>query len=411
MAWTTIHDEPSIDLQTYGITTGTCAAAAACASAYYLLCHEVLSEVRVETPEGIQLLIDVENQGDPRITLDASCGAMWFRVRKDAGADPDITDGIAVYALVEHFDGSGGDCVDEGDGPARAPFEMGTDGITSWLVGGLGVGKVTLPGLKVPVGEPAINPGPRSMIASALTEVGVDFPVRVTVAIPDGVALAERTFNPRLGIVGGISVLGTTGFVRPMSAQALLDALDAELDVRLFEPDRPIALAFGASGEKVFSERYGVDAGRLMQMSNYVGHVFDGAVARGAYHILMGGHPGKMTKVSAGSMNTHSSMVDARSEVLVAHAALAGAGEDILAELWVATTTQAAIEIIREAGLSAIWDSIAQRAADVLSARAYRMAGRRPIVACVMFGNDGDILGASADLRPVLESLRIGRNS
>ena len=185
-----------------GYTTGSCAAAAAKAAAQMLLSGEHVGQVALSTPKGILLQLPV---GHIRFSEESvSCA-----VQKDSGDDPDVTDGVWVFAEVRRAES--GVCI----------------------TGGEGIGRVTRPGLACTVGEAAINPGPRRMIASALQAVGETYGYtggwQVTLSVPEGKRLAEKTFNPRLGITGGISILGTSGIVEPMSERALVDTIRAEL--------------------------------------------------------------------------------------------------------------------------------------------------------------------------------------
>lgn len=390
-------DQDAGDLTGFGITTGTCAAAAVCASALMLKGRSMPDHVLVTTPESIRLNVSVSDSKPPNQAERSQTG--WARVIKDAGDDPDVTDGIAIYALVRPL-----------KEPAPFPDYPSTELVSegslagSLVVGGPGVGKVTLGGLKSKIGAPAINPGPLTMIINALKEAGLHEPVRVTVCIPEGIELAKRTFNPRLGVVDGISVLGTTGFVRPMSSKALIDTVEAELDVRLHHRDA-IMLAFGATGEKAAKRLFDIDVEHSVQMSNFVGVGFDGAIMRGARHILITGHPGKLIKISAGIMDTHSSAADARAEIMTAHAALAGASQEAIHAIWNSNTTQEALDIVDQYGLNGIWQTICDRCKEVLDARALRRCDRTSNVACVMIARDDELLAASGDLDTIVSNL------
>ncbi len=343
-----------------GRTTGTCAAAATAAAARYLQDGTVSEAVAIDTPAGKRLVIETR-------FVEADGNAASFAVLKDAGDDPDVTDGMDVLSRVELRDG-------EGDIEFAA---------------GEGVGIVTKPGLKIPPGQPAINPVPREMIAR---EIRDRFPRRaatVTVSIPGGDSVAKRTFNPRLGIEGGLSVLGTTGIVRPMSAQALIDTIYEELNVKAAISLELLILTFGAMGERAL-EALGYDADRMAQVSNYVGLALDRAAKLGFHRIVLGGHVGKLCKVSAGIFMTHSATADARAEIVVCHAALCGVPLPTLRTLYDAPTTKAADAILLETGLAAdVWRSIGRET----EKRATLRAGRR--IECVLLDDAGQPLFAS----------------
>ncbi len=259
-----------------GYTTGTCAAAAAKAAALCLFENFVASSVDIGFPDGGRETIAVAwVRGEGRGAEAA--------VRKDAGDDPDVTDGSLVVVRIEPVGG----------------------GYIAFAAGE-GVGRVTLPGLQVPPGEPAINPGPRRMIAQALREVTASG-LRVTVSIPGGEALAAKTFNPRLGIEGGLSVLGTSGRVRPFSAPALRESLRCGLDVASALGIRAPILVPGHIGENAVKQHYRVQPGQVIPVSNEWDFMLE-QVAAGAFEqVLLVGHPGKLAKLANDEWDTHSS--------------------------------------------------------------------------------------------------------
>lgn len=282
-------------------------------------------------------------------TDDAACCG----VIKDGGDDPDITNGALVTATVRLLTGT------------QADEAIVRGGIV--FAAGEGVGTVTKAGLKVPVGEPAINPIPRAMIEREIRCRLGNAPVEVTVGVIGGETLAKRTFNPRLGIEGGLSILGTTGIVRPMSEQAILDTIAAELSVKAAASLEQVLLTFGAMGESELVQR-GYDKERMVQVSNYIGFALDEAARLGFGRALIAGHGGKLVKVAAGVFNTHSAVADARMETLCAFAALEGASVSLLNEIMNCVTTDAATELLSRAGIAGVvWMRIeaaaAQRAA------------------------------------------------
>ncbi len=259
-----------------GYTTGTCAAAAAKASALCLFENRVASWVEIGFPDGVREAI-------PVASVCSTASGAQASVRKDAGDDPDVTDGALVVVCIEPV--AGGDIA---------------------FASGEGVGRVTLPGLQVPPGEPAINPGPRRMIVQALREVTASG-IRVTVSIPGGEALAAKTFNPRLGIEGGLSVLGTSGRVRPFSAPALRESLCCGLDVAAALGIRAPILVPGHIGENAVKQHYRVQPGQVIPVSNEWNFMLE-QVAAGAFSkVLLVGHPGKLAKLANDEWDTHSS--------------------------------------------------------------------------------------------------------
>ena len=332
----------------FGWTTGSCAAAAARAAARALLTGEEPAAVRFSTPSGVELELPVEclNRGRDR----ASCG-----VRKDAGDDPDVTHGLLIRAEVRAEPGEG-------------PLEL-------LLAAGEGVGIVTLPGLDQPPGEPAINRVPREMILTALREEAerAAFAGRLTAAIsvPGGKELAEKTFNPRLGILGGISILGTSGLVEPMSETALVASIRAELSVLAAAGEKRVILTPGNYGRDFLREAEGIPDRLAVKCGNFLGEALDAAGELGFREVLLAGHLGKLVKLAGGMLNTHSRYGDCRMELLASHAALAGASRETVAALFAAPTTVQAGDILDQKGLLApVMASLAEKTEEVLCRRA-----------------------------------------
>ena len=309
----------------YGYTTGTCAAAAAKAATILLLTGRAPAAVQIHTPKGIDLNLPVEET-----TREGS--AARCAVRKFSGDDPDVTDGTLVVATVS----------------------ISTEpGIR--IDGGVGVGRATKPGLKVPVGAAAINPGPLAMIEQAVREAleetepvpGVD----VVISVPEGAALAQKTFNPRLGIVGGISILGTSGIVEPMSEEALVDSIRLEIKQRKALGEERLVLAPGNYGLDFLRDAMGVSEERVVKVSNYIGKALDTAAEAGFREVLLAGHIGKLVKLSGGLMNTHSREGDGRAELMAGCALRAGCDSDTARAVLDCVTTDEMLRIIREKGL------------------------------------------------------------
>ncbi len=319
-----------------GFTTGSCAAAAALACCLWQRDGVCPDRVSIVVPEGRAYAPEIVPHDD------GSCGVV-----KDSGDDPDITDRMEIVAAVALADS---------DGPIA--FRAGE-----------GVGRVTQPGLKIPVGEPAVNPVPRQMIEAAVRSVFGRRGACVTVSIPGGAEIARRTFNPRLGIEGGLSVLGTSGVVRPMSEAALRDSLVEELKMRVAQGHRSLAFTFGNQGEAAMRARFpGLP---VVQMSNEVGFMLDAALALGVKRILLGGHPGKLVKVSAGIFQTHSHTADGRREAIITHLARMAAPLELIESVYACSTTDAAAALIHAAGFDAVWDRLAEAAQRCCSLRVH----------------------------------------
>lgn len=340
-----------------GITTGTCAAGAAKASAIFLASGTHPESVTVRNLQGLAFHLDVFREGE------------YSGVVKYSGDDKsDVTDGAKILARVEAADGENG----------------------IQFMAGKGVGIVTLPGLKLPPGEPAINPVPREMISRAVREVIPRQSVRVTISVPNGEELARRTFNPRLGIIGGISILGTTGVVKPMNEKALLDSLTLELSMIYSLGLREIYIAFAGTGENFTRKIFGINGRNVIQCGNYPGHVLDESAKFGFTHAVICGHPGKLLKVSAGNFITHSKIADGRLESLCTHLALMGASQSLISRIYHSNTTNEAINIIRAEGFSDVWNNIAC----VISAKCEERVNGKMKVSAVFIDGDGVILGA-----------------
>ena len=304
----------------YGYTTGSCAAAAAQAAARMLLTGEKVEEVALETPKGILLHLLIE---DIRMNTDEVICA----VSKDGGDDPDVTHGILVYARVKKSFGK----------------EVSIDG-------GIGVGRVTRQGLSQPPGAAAINDIPRKMIRenveAVCKEYGFDGGMDVLIEIPAGVELAKKTFNPRLGIEGGISVLGTSGIVVPMSEAALVASIKLEMQMLVKAGAEYLVITPGNYGQ-VFSEnQIQVDLTYSMKCSNYVGETLDMAREMGVKGILFIAHIGKFIKTAGGIMNTHSRNADSRAELMAANALRAGAGYETVMKILNSITTEESVDIL-----------------------------------------------------------------
>lgn len=350
-----------------GVSTGSCMTGGAAAAALWLVTGKCPDVIEVETPIEKTLYLDVVPKEK------GVCGIV-----KDAGDDPDVTNGSEVITKVEILPDDGG--------------------IT--FVGGDGIGTVTQEGLKLPVGEPAINPVPRQMAEKALRKIIGNRGAVVTVSIPGGEELAKRTFNPRLGVLGGLSVLGTTGIVRPMSEEAMKDSLLVELDMYARQGHRSILFVLGTTGENALKARYG-EFQCVLQVSNYIGFMIEEAVERGFTDILIGGFVGKLVKVASGTMNTHSHVADGRLETICTHAALHGAPREVIERIYSCLTTKAAMKIVEEEGLMDIWKDMAQKASFYCEKTAHGMAR----VGMIFLDGDNQVLAESENVPDILKKV------
>ncbi|HBO04477.1 MAG TPA: cobalamin biosynthesis protein CbiD [Eubacterium sp.] len=307
-----------------GFTTGTCAAAASAGAARMLLSGKVIENITVITPSGNSVtvgLTDIKKENDY-----VSCA-----VQKDSGDDPDVTDKILVYSTVSYE----------------------KSGIT--VDGGEGVGRVTKKGLKQQIGEAAINPVPRKMIEEQLKTAASDYSydggLKAVISVPMGIQIAKKTFNPRLGIEGGISILGTTGIVEPMSEQALIDTISVELDVRKAQNEEFIIVTPGNYGQDFLRDNLGIAVDKCVKCSNFIGDTIDMCIEKGFKSMLLVGHIGKLSKLGCTIYNTHSRYADGRMEAFALCAALCGAEREVLDNILGCITTDAALEILKKEGI------------------------------------------------------------
>ena len=438
-----------------GLTTGTCAAACAQAAMLRLLTGQVLSEVTVRLPESRK------NPENTRVTLTVyPTTDGGFATRKDAGDDPDVTNGTEIRAYVQVCDGM--------SVPVGA--FASTDG-RLYLTGGVGVGRVTKPGLEQAVGQSAINRVPRQMIFDAVQQVLEDFGegeklrmegiaaedgtsslamedrlkhtngkpdaenigakflsggnekseqaekrcYLITISVPAGAELAQRTFNPMLGIEGGISILGTTGIVEPMSEAAIVATIESSIRQVLAMEDaavsgaetrqrkRRILAVPGNYGQRYVEQQLGLRGVPVVEVSNYIGEAIDLAVAYGATDFLLVGNVGKLVKLAAGIMNTHSRVADGRWEIFAAHLALCGGTQAQVAAMREATTTEEMLTRLEEMGLRApVMASIME---EIEAHLAHRIRGQMDfgvIVYSERFGRVGDTTDAERLLEEFL---------
>ncbi len=364
----------------YVFTTGSCAAAASKAAAFMLISGKKKERIRIETPAGIPFEVKLQN-------IEIEEGRAFCAVRKGSGEDPDVTAGCLICALAE----------------------PSADGKGEVLIsGGEGVGVVTRPGLDQKVGNAAINSVPRSMIEKEVKEVMsfLDYhdSVRITISVPNGLELAEKTFNPRLGIEGGISIIGTSGIVEPMSTKALLMTIRLELRQRKECGEQIAVVAPGNYGVHFLKDYYRYDLDHAVKCSNFIGQTIDLAKEEGFTRLILVGHAGKLVKVSGGIMNTHSKEADCRMELIAAAAVRCHTPSRAVLEILDAATTEEACGILKKEGkLQECFALITDRISYHLNKR----AGDRMDVQCIVYSVEYGILGktgrAEEYLREVTE--------
>ena len=361
-----------------GYTTGTCAALGAAGAARLLLTGHAPETVALRTPKGI--VVEVAPLFCRRTDTGAECA-----IEKDGGDDVDVTTGLPVIATVELLPG----CTD------------------IRIDGGRGVGRVTKPGLDQPVGAAAINHVPRQMIAEALRREAeaacYTGGFAVTISIQNGEEVARRTFNPHIGVEGGLSVLGTSGIVEPMSQQAILDTIQLEMNQAVLRAGTPkrLILAPGNYGLDYLHDTYPAFAAiPVVKTSNFIGDTLDMAASAGFEQVLLVGHVGKLVKVAGGIMNTHSHTADCRTELFCTHAALCGASRELCAALYAAATTDACLELLDAAGLRA---PVLESLLDAIQLHLDRRAGEAFRVGAVLFSNQHGPLGATQTAKELLE--------
>jgi len=363
-----------------GYTTGSCATAAAKAATIMLFANEDVDVISIITPKGVMLNLSV-------VEVRREQNAVTCAIRKDAGDDYDDTNGVLIYACVK---------------------KNSTAGIK--ILGGVGVGQVTKPGLSCAVGGPAINPTPRKMINKEVGCVCEKYQYKegleVVISIPAGVEIAKKTFNPRLGIVGGLSVLGTSGIVEPMSETALIKTMQVEMDVQKGKGNKNLLVFFGNYGEDYAKDILGLDISEHITCSNFVGELLDYATYCGFESLLLIGHSGKLVKLAQGVMNTHSKYADCRTEALALNAMFLGADPSVGREIADALTTDEAIKILqRENLLDPVMKKIMERIDYYMQHRVHDQVK----TGAIMFSNVYGVLGITKDAQELID-LQKARN-
>ncbi len=360
-----------------GYTTGSCAAAAAKAAAIMLLENRELASVWLMTPRGFGLDL-------PLTEINRSVDCVSCGIVKDSGDDPDITNGMTVYAQVKKTDKPG----------------INIDG-------GEGIGRVTKPGLDQPVGNAAINSTPRRLITEELLQVcednGYTGGLDVIISAPKGIELAKKTFNPRLGIVGGLSILGTTGIVEPMSDEAVVETIRTELSMRAAEGKTVILFTPGNYGSSYIKDALQINPDIAVLTSNFIGDAFELAAEAGFKAALLVGHIGKLVKLAGGMMNTHSRWGDCRMEVFAAHAGLSGASVQVLEQIMNSAMSDDVLSILDGAGIR---EQVIVSLMDKIQYHLDHKAGGSMSVGALMFSNVYGILGRTGSADEILKLIQ-----
>ena len=359
-----------------GYTTGSCAAAASKAAAWLLLTGRPMEKVSLITPRGIPLEL-------PLREVSLSEGKAVCAIEKDGGDDPDVTTGALIYAEVSYSE------------------EPGVE-----IDGGVGVGRVTKPGLDQPVGNAAINSTPRRMIRENVEEICrlADYTggLKVVISAPAGVELAKKTFNPRLGIVGGISILGTTGIVEPMSESALVETIRVELRQRRAEGAEYALLTPGNYGADFLRESLQVDWKRAVLTSNFIGDSLDACREFGFRGALLVGHIGKLVKISGNMLNTHSKWGDCRVELLAAFAGAEGLSREAQSRVLECVSCDEALRIIEEEDLK---EAVLRRLTGRVAFNLRHRAGDDLEVGAMLFSNVYGLLSETENARELMKKI------
>ncbi|MGN0412874.1 MAG: cobalt-precorrin-5B (C(1))-methyltransferase CbiD [Lachnospiraceae bacterium] len=367
----------------YGYTTGSCATGAAGAAVEMLLTGERVDHIKLMTPKGFLLLLEIEDI-DMHLPEYVSCA-----VRKDAGDDPDVTNGVLVYARVERKSRIG-----QEESPEIC------------IQGGIGVGRVTKPGLDQPVGAAAINSGPREQIKNKVLELCKLYNCKedllVTVSIPEGIHLAEKTFNPRIGIEGGISVLGTSGIVEPMSDQALIETIRVELKMHRAQGEKAVAIAPGNYGLQFMQKQYHYPLDHAVKCSNFVKDSMEIAAELGFEKVLFTGHLGKLVKVAAGTENTHSGYGDGRMDMLSRLAKQFGGDESLSAQIMECVATDEVVRLLEKQGLK---EAVMRETARLVQYHAGRFSGNKVQIEVILFSNEFGLLAETEQAESLIKEL------
>lgn len=359
-----------------GYTTGTCAAAATKAALFMMLSHKSIEKIMINTPKGVTLELDISNINSRE--NEVSCS-----IKKYSGDDPDITNGIFIYSKVNK------NC----EGKIN-------------VFGGIGVGKITKPGLACEIGKPAINPIPMNMIITEVTNICKEFDysggIDVTISVPDGEEIAKKTFNPRLGIIGGISILGTTGIVEPMSEKALVETIFIEMRQKREMGVEDLIVCPGNYGQDFIKREIGVEDNEIVICSNFIGEMLDFSLQLEYKSVLIVGHAGKLIKLAGGVMNTHSKYADCRMDMLALHYLLNGGSVNNAQKILESVTTEEAVKVINNLKLlHKTIESIMKKIEYYVNSRVFNSLD----IGVLTFTNDIGVLGMTHKARNIMNRL------
>jgi len=364
-----------------GYTTGSCATAASKASVHMLFTKKSIGSINIDTPKGIPLTLKVEN-------VEIRNNYSICSIEKDGGDDIDATHAMDIFAKAELVNKEAEDII---------------------VTGGVGIGIVTKKGLSVEVGKHAINPVPMKMIKNEVRKVLEQKndllntkSLKITIFAPKGEEIAKKTFNSKLGILGGISILGTTGIVEPMSEEGWKKSLSIELEMKKAQGMDKIILVPGNHGEEFIRDYLKIDMSNCVRMSNFVGYMLNEAKRLGFKKILMAGHIGKFIKISAGIFNTHSKVCDARNEIMIANLALIGADLGFLKGINECVTAEGAVEIIDKSNYTQLYNILCNKCKE----RAEEYLNDDIQVEVYMFRMDKSLLGKSKNADLLMEDFR-----
>lgn len=381
-----------------GITTGTCSAAAAQAAAMQLLLGVESHAVTLRTPKGMTVSV-------PVYLLESDSRKASYKVVKDSGDDPDVTNGTDVCVTVEFVKQR---VCEQKDGSQDRSCAFTSESFPYLtLDGGIGIGRVTKEGLEQAVGQAAINHVPRQMIFDAVADVcekaNVCEPLHITVWMPEGETLAKRTFNPKLGIEGGLSILGTSGILEPMSEQAIVATIETEIRQLHAVGEEKVLVTPGNYGQAYASEYLGLDLAKSVKSSNYIGDTIDLAISYGMKDFLLVGNIGKLVKLAAGIFNTHSKVADGRGEIFAVHAAMAGAGANVVQEIYNCINTDRMLDVVEREGLR---EDVMQSILAAIEKHVDGRIGDAMRFGVIVFSEKYGYLGQTADTAAVLDVFR-----
>ena len=381
-----------------GITTGTCSAAAAQAAAMQLLLGVESHAVTLRTPKGMTVSV-------PVYLLESDSRKASYKVVKDSGDDPDVTNGTDVCVTVEFVKQR---VCEQKDGSQDRSCAFTSESFPYLtLDGGIGIGRVTKEGLEQAVGQAAINRVPRQMIFAAVGDVcekaNVCEPLHITVWMPEGETLAKRTFNPKLGIEGGLSILGTSGILEPMSEQAIVATIETEIRQLHAVGEEKVLVTPGNYGQAYASEYLGLDLAKSVKSSNYIGDTIDLAISYGMKDFLLVGNIGKLVKLAAGIFNTHSKVADGRGEIFAVHAAMAGAGANVVQEIYNCINTDRMLDVVEREGLR---EDVMQSILAAIEKHVDDRIGDAMRFGVIVFSEKYGYLGQTSDADKVLDVFR-----